>query len=157
MTLDKLDKFIGLVIARGILGQRDFSAISLWKLTWGFSMFNNTLSRQRFKEMIHSNVSTGRVAGAKGRCMTSFAGLLCFGTLLLRTIRRYVAGPYITSDKQLLPCKAKCKFTQYMPNKADNFGIKFWMAIDAETKHLFYSFPKLGKDENWDTSVSLPK
>ena len=44
-----------------------------------------------------------------------------------------------------------------MPNKPDMFGIKFWMAVDAETKYLFNSFPYLGKEEDRDTSVSLPK
>ena len=34
MTLDELDKFIGLVIARGILGQRGIPVESLWDTTW---------------------------------------------------------------------------------------------------------------------------
>ena len=50
VMLDELDKFIGLVIVQGILGQRDLPMESLWESTWGFPMFNNTLSRQRFKE-----------------------------------------------------------------------------------------------------------
>ena len=43
-----------------------------------------------------------------------------------------------------------------MPNKPDKFGIKFWMAVDAETKYLYKSFPYLEKDESRHTSVSLP-
>ena len=43
-----------------------------------------------------------------------------------------------------------------MPNKPENFGIKFWMAFDAETKYLYNSFLYLGKDESRDYSVSLP-
>ena len=34
MTLDELDKFIGLVIAREILGQRGLPVESLWDTTW---------------------------------------------------------------------------------------------------------------------------
>ena len=71
--------------------------------------------------------------------------------------KAYVPGPYISIDEQLLPCKARWRFIQYKPNKPDKFGIKFWMTVDAETKYLFNSFPYLGKDENRDTSVSLPK
>ena len=52
VTLDELDKFIGLINARGILGQRDLPVEGLWQSTWAFSMFNNTLSRQRFKEIM---------------------------------------------------------------------------------------------------------
>ena len=43
-----------------------------------------------------------------------------------------------------------------MPNKRDKFGIKFWLAVDAEAKYLFNSFLYLGKDESRDTSVSVP-
>ena len=50
-TLDELDKFIGLVIGRKILGQSDLPVESLWESIWGFLMFNNTLSTQRFKEI----------------------------------------------------------------------------------------------------------
>ena len=44
-----------------------------------------------------------------------------------------------------------------MPNEQNKFEIKFWMAVDAETKYPFNSFPYLWKDENRDTSVSLQK
>ena len=44
VTLDKLDKFIGLIFARGTLRQRDLPVESLWKSAWAFPMFNNTLS-----------------------------------------------------------------------------------------------------------------
>ena len=71
--------------------------------------------------------------------------------------KTHVPGPYITFDEQLLPYKARCRFLQYTPNKPDKFGIKFWMAVDAEKKYLFNSFLYFWKDENRDTSVSLPK
>ena len=34
-----------------------------------------------------------------------------------------------------------------MANKPDQFGIKFWLATDVETKYLLNGFPYLGKDE----------
>ena len=65
-------------------------------------------------------------------------------------------NPCITIDEQLLSCKLRCRFFQYMPNKPGKFGIKFWMAVDAETKYLCNSFAYLGKDENRNISISLP-
>ena len=38
MTLDELDKFIELVIARGILGQRGLPVESLWDTTWAWKV-----------------------------------------------------------------------------------------------------------------------
>ena len=62
----------------------------------------------------------------------------------------------ITIDEELLPCRARCKVIKYMPNKPDKFGIKFWMAVDAESKHLYNGFPYLGKDLTRSGDASLP-
>ena len=40
------------------------------------------------------------------------------------------------------------QFTQYVPNKPDKFGLKFWMVADVELKYMLKSFPYLGKDES---------
>ncbi|KAJ8873290.1 hypothetical protein PR048_026924, partial [Dryococelus australis] len=55
----------------------------------------------------------------------------------------YVPGANITVDEQLFPTKARCKFTQYMANKPDQFGIKFWLAADVDTKYLLNGSPYL--------------
>ena len=52
VMLDELDKFIGLIIARGILGQRELPVESLWESAWAFPMFNNTLSGHRFEKIM---------------------------------------------------------------------------------------------------------
>ena len=39
-------------------------------------------------------------------------------------------------DEQLFPTKAHCRFTQYMANKPYKFGIKFWIAVDLESKYV---------------------
>ena len=50
-------------------------------------------------------------------------------------------------DEQLFPTKSRCRFTQYMPNKSDKFGSKFWLAVDVESKYILNAIPYLGKDE----------
>ena len=50
VTLD--DRFFGLIIVRETLGQKDLPVEGLWQSFWAFSMFNNTLSRHRFKEIM---------------------------------------------------------------------------------------------------------
>ena len=44
---------------------------------------------------------------------------------------------------------------QYMPNKPDKFGIKFWMAADVQTKYMLHSFPYFGKDNSWPAGTTL--
>ena len=43
-----------------------------------------------------------------------------------------------------------------MANKPDKFGIKFWMAVDVETKYLFNSFLLVGKNESRSGDESMP-
>jgi hypothetical protein len=52
----------------------------------------------------------------------------------------YRPGENLTADEQLFPSKARCRFTQYMANKPDKFGIKFWM-LEDDTKYLCNAFP----------------
>ena len=56
-------------------------------------------------------------------------------------------GENITVVEQLFPTKARCRFTQFMANKPDKFGIKFWIAVDLESKYILNAIPYLGKDE----------
>ena len=59
----------------------------------------------------------------------------------------YKPGENITVDEQLFPTKACCRFTQYMSNKQDKSGIKFWLAVDVKSKCILNAIPFLGKDE----------
>ena len=47
--------------------------------------------------------------------------------------KAYIPNVFITVDEQLLPCKARYKFVQYMANKPDKFGWKFWKAVGVES------------------------
>ena len=70
-------------------------------------------------------------------------------------ISSYKPGPNITIDEQLFPTKARYRFTQYMPNKPDKFGIKFWLAVDVDTKYILNAIPYLGKEESRAPSQRL--
>ena len=58
----------------------------------------------------------------------------------------------ITTDEQLLPTEARCKFTQYMGNKPDEFSIKSWLTADVNSQYMVNGSPYLGKEETWNTS-----
>ncbi|KAF2886752.1 hypothetical protein ILUMI_19418 [Ignelater luminosus] len=59
----------------------------------------------------------------------------------------YARGQDVTVDEQLFPSKARCNFTQFIANKPNKFGIKFWMLADVKSKYMCNTFPYLGKDE----------
>ena len=63
------------------------------------------------------------------------------------SISCYKPGENITIDEHLFPTKSRCRFTQYMPNKPDKFGIKFWLAVDVKSKFVLHAIPYLDKDD----------
>lgn len=67
----------------------------------------------------------------------------------------YKPGPHLVIDEQLFPTKSRCRFTQYIPTKPDKFGIKFWLAVDVDSKFILNAIPYLGKDEERNPSVPL--
>ena len=68
----------------------------------------------------------------------------------------YVPNFDLTIDEQLFPCKTRCPFIQYMANKPDKFGIKFWLLTDAQSKYLCNGKPYLGRDPSRSTCSDLP-
>jgi len=67
--------------------------------------------------------------------------------------KAYILEVSLTVDEQLFPTKARCRFTQFMPNKPDKFGIKFWILAEHSSKYCLNLKLCLGKDE--ERTVSL--
>ena len=155
VSLEELEKFLGLVIARGVVGGRTLPIKNMWDGTWGCSLFSKTMSRDRFLSIMRFlrfdfKTERRRRIGNDRFCLISDL----WYAFISNCQRAYVPEPFMTVDEQLLPCKARCRFLQYMANKPDKFGIKFWLAADIRSKYLFNGFPYLGKDE--ERQGSLP-
>lgn len=39
-----------------------------------------------------------------------------------------------------------------MGNALDRYGIKFWLAVDADSKYIVNGFPNLGKEDDFQTT-----
>ena len=75
---------------------------------------------------------------------------------IVNCMKYYVPNCDLTIDEQLFPCKTRCPFIQYMANKPDKFGIKFWLLTDAQSKYLCNSKPSLGIDPSRSRCSKLP-
>ena len=75
--------------------------------------------------------------------------------LVDKSISCYKLRENITIDEQLFPTKSRCRFTLHIPNKPDKFGVKFWLAIDMESKYILSAIPYLGKDESRPSTQRL--
>ena len=54
----------------------------------------------------------------------------------LLTVKKYdyTYNFSLTEDEQPMPLKSRCSFVTFMPNKPDEYGVKFQVLADVETK-----------------------
>uniref|UniRef100_T1HRF4 Uncharacterized protein n=1 Tax=Rhodnius prolixus TaxID=13249 RepID=T1HRF4_RHOPR len=71
------------------------------------------------------------------------------GLMMRRTVKTVLTKSIYLFQGHLFPTKSRCRFTRYMPNKPDKFGIKSWLAFNA-----IKGFPFLEKREKRETFSS---
>ena len=157
VSLDKLDKFIGLVVARGMIGGRNFPLKSFWEKSWGCQMFLQAMPRDRFVEIMRFLRFDLKTKRRRNLLQDKFALVSQLGNSFISNFQKaFIPQWNITVDEQLLSCKPRCKFIQYTANKPDKFGLKFWLAIDVENKYLYNNFPYVGNDDTRSSDMSVP-
>ena len=137
---------IGLIITKGVLGQRGLPYSSLWNMSWGCSMLNRTLSRNRFmklKRFLQFDMKSDRRRRlVEDRfCLTSSL----WNCFIENIQKSYTPNVYVTVDEQLLPCRERCQIIQYIASKPEKFGLKFWMVVDNESKYLYNGLSIFGQ------------
>ena len=156
ISFDELEKFLGLIIAQENIGGQTLPILSVWNRLWGCALFSKNMPRHRFLEImkyLRFDLKSERRRNLEKDKFCSASSL--WNPFIENCQKAFRPNANITVDEQLLPCKARCKFIQYMANKPDKFVIKFWMAVDVETKYLFNGFPYVGKDESRSGDVSV--
>ena len=129
----------------------------LWSKEWGHPIFSKTIDRDRYKELMKhlkfDNCSTRRERRQKDKfCLISET---C-NNFIENCKKCFVPSFDLTIDEQLFPCKNRCPFIQYIPNKLDKFGVKFWLLVDVRSKYLCNVPPYLGKDPKRNRENDLP-
>ena len=66
---------------------------------------------------------------------------------MLNCQREFFPHVNVAIDEQLFPCRSRCPFIQYMPQKPAKFGIKFWLICDVDTYYALQAFPYTGKTD----------
>ena len=130
INISILEKFIGLQLARGLYGKAH-SVDLLWSKNFGLHVFQNTMSRQTFRDIKRflrfdeKNTRSQRLVG------NPFAHISAiFDEIILNFRNHFTPGFSVCIDEQLMPLKCRCKFIVFMPNKPDKFGMKFWLLVD---------------------------
>jgi hypothetical protein len=140
--MEELEKFIGLLYLRGAMNQSKFPLDSLWSEKMGNSAFPLTMSRNRFraiKQFLRFDSKPSR----SERLQTDKYALASWivNRFVENSQKSYLPIESLTIDEQLFPTKSRCKFLQYMRNKPDKYGIKFWILAEVDSKYCLNIIP----------------
>ena len=156
ISLNDLETFIALLYARGILSGSTSSRRRLWSEKWSISIFQTSMPRDTFEKILRFIRFDQRNARSERLKTDKFALISEIWNDFVENCKKaYIPEAELTIDEQLFPTKARCRFTQYMGNKPDKFGIKFWLLAETDSKYLWNAKPYLGRDEQRPTDVSL--
>ena len=146
LSIAELKAFISVFFIRA-MSTSDHPMVQLWSTgPWGNPTVRETITRDRFKSIMRYLRFDDKDTRPARAVNNKFAPISEIWDMFTKNcLACYKPGAHITVDEQLFPCKARCAFTQYMANKPDKFGIKFWIAADLESKYFLHGFPYLGK------------
>ena len=97
----------------------------LWNVNWGPRFFPDTMSRNRFHEIMrHLRFDLKRTCSRRLQTDKFALASEVWQTFIDNCFLCYRPGENLTADEQLFPSKARCRFTQYMANNPYKFGIK---------------------------------
>lgn len=148
LSLGELDAFLSILYARGACVAQSTHVNDLWHTKWGQPFFSAAMCRNRFKEImgfLRFDYKASRAARKQTDKFCLVSDL--WNKFVENCLACYRPGESITVDEQLYPTKCRCPFLQYMANKPDKFGIKFWVATDAKIRYVLNIIPYVGKDE----------
>lgn len=156
VTKSQLWAFVAILFAREAYEAKNLKCSYLWSAKWGPAFFAQTMSRDKFIDILRFIRFDKKNERSKRLNTNKFALISKIWEKFIENSQAcYKPDANITIDEQLFPTKARCQFTQYMPNKPDKFGIKFWLASDVRSKYLVNGFPYLGKDKTRGSNISL--
>jgi hypothetical protein len=148
VSIPELKAFVGLLYLRGVIHMTNFEENRLWSKLPGLESFSQTMPRDRFRDIKKMLRFDRKLTRSSRLAETKFAAM---GEIIDRfqanSQRAYTPEFSLTVDEQLFPCKSRCKYTQYMPNKPDKFGIKFWLLAELASKYCLAIIPYGGADE----------
>ena len=151
--VEMLRAFIGLCIARGAYKGRDEPLKSLWSSRDGRPLFVGTMSRDTFLLILRYIRFDCKEKRRRGE--DRFQHIREIWERTVENFRKcYLPRENTTIDEQLFPCRARCPFIQYMPQKPAKFGIKFWLMCDAENFYILNASPYIGREEGRERNLA---
>lgn len=126
---------------------------TFWHPFYGSKIFKASMGLTRFEQLLRFI----RFDDKTTRNLRRKTDKLC----PIRNIWDKVSGSFmkynnpsrnLTIDEQLMPCRCRCSFIQFMPKKPDKYGIKIFWICDSRTAYPLEGMVYTGR--NGDTRTT---
>ncbi|XP_053175982.1 piggyBac transposable element-derived protein 4-like [Scomber japonicus] len=133
-----LQGYLGLLILAGVYRSSKEATSSLWHTHSGRAIFRATMPLKTFHIISRVIRFDDRSTRPARRARDKLAAIrqvwdkwVCLLPLM------FTPGTDVTVDERLVPFRGRCGFKQYMPNKPGKYGLKIWVACDAQTSYAW--------------------
>jgi Transposase IS4 len=148
VSVAEVETTFGLLYAKGLYMSSKTPVRLLWNSKWSPPLFGQAMARDRFYEIMRYMRFDEKCSRSERLLRDKFAlATDLWSPFIENCIKCFNPFEELTIDEQLLPCKCRCRFIQYMANKPDKFGLKFFHVVDLKWKYVCNGFPYLGKSE----------
>ncbi|XP_041792004.1 piggyBac transposable element-derived protein 4-like [Chelmon rostratus] len=138
MDKTQLEGYLGLLILAGVYKSSKESTFSLWHAQSGRAIFRATMPLKTFHILSRVIRFDDRDTRPTRRARDKLAAIReVWDKWLCRLPLMYNPGTDVTVDERLVPFRGRCAFKQYMPSKPGKYGIKIWVACDAQTSYAW--------------------
>jgi len=146
ICMDELHAFFGLLITAGHMKSNAQNYRLFWDNLYGITIFKATMGVQRFMEILRFIRFDDKDTRSNRRKTDKLAPIRSIWKMVNHNFGKYyMPGENIVVDEQLMPCRSRCSFIQYMPSKPDKYGIKIWWLCDSKTSYPLGGIPYTGK------------
>lgn len=132
--------FIGVLYCRGVFC-RNYPVHEMWSAKYGVPILSSLMSRNKFLQIMKFIRFDPKETRQTRVSTDEFCLIRDVWDRFIRDSQAcYSPGQFVTVDEQLVASKTRCRFTQFMPNKPDKFGIKFWILGDVQNRFFKFFF-----------------
>ena len=124
--------FLGVIILIGVYKCNNESVAQIWSTLDGRPIFNHTMSRRRYQEILRVLRFDNAQSRQKKRSPDKLQPIReMFETWDSYLRDSYTCGSSMTVDEQLVCFRGRCPFKQYIPLKPGKYGIKIRTICDS--------------------------
>lgn len=144
---EELHAFFGLLITAGHMKSCNENYRNFWHPFYGSTIFKATMGVNRFEQLLRFIRFDDKYTRSERRKTDKLCPIRNIWEQVTANFKKYyIPSQNLTIDEQLMPCRCRCSFIQFMPKKPDKYGIKIFWICDAQTAYPLQGFVYTGKN-----------